>query len=401
MDAVDRLVAKLTRVVVPSHVRHQDGELVRVKTYTYTRRGGGTATATAGRNDLGAGSRVAAKPLSPGTGTEVTLPFPQEMHAESSFVDKIDIADQRKDASVALDIDAAKLDHIADVVGIDKTKIKSIKLRFRNLHVVGSQGVTSPLGDGNYRVVVGVKPNKTSPGAHYVANNSLVHEMRHVAQMQHGNTTSYDLTEAKAEHTAANLQHAEQFGYMDMEIEAQLFGRLAWEGDPAKKPTYSVGADHPYEGQQVWAMSLSDTGEAYVPEDEPVPESNPLLDLIQSMTIGGKKPSPPGQTSVPSAVAEMKGPGPKKWKYAIVAAAKTVNFHSEDHQYNEHTLATLAKVVQEMKEEMATADEERKKLIETLLKQADEIIAAYHAQTKTPSKDYGKVARLSAKLERI
>ena len=187
------LTAKLTHVVVPPYLRVEDGKVIQVAGYEYDRAGPG--------------------PMSSLRTATVTGPAP------TSLLAKADIQDQRKHGKQPIHLDADKFEAAAIAVGIDIGKVKSLKVRFRDLSQ--HQGVTQNLGDGNFRVVVGIKPKDKYEDRHlYVVNNSLVHELRHVTQMQKGNTTEY--LASKEDFAAANLQHAKQGGYVKMEAEAQI-----------------------------------------------------------------------------------------------------------------------------------------------------------------------------------
>jgi hypothetical protein len=215
-------------VVVPAHLRLQDGKVVQVEGYSYERAGVG--------------------PLSSLRTATATAPAP------TSLLAKTDIEDQRKPGAPPIHLDADRFEAAATAVGIDISKVNSIKLRFRDLGQ--HQGVTQNLGGGNFRVVVGIKRKPAYEDRHlYVVNNSLVHELRHVTQMQNGNTVEYKAT--KQEYEAEAPQHAKAGGYIKMEAEAQMFGRLAWPGDPAKKPLGPLGQDKAHHGKTVWAIGFS------------------------------------------------------------------------------------------------------------------------------------------------
>ena len=57
-----------------------------------------------------------------------------------------------------------------------------VRVRFRSEN--GPYGYTKPVGHNAYRVVVNIRNKKSalSEGARYVVNNTLLHELRHVAQ---------------------------------------------------------------------------------------------------------------------------------------------------------------------------------------------------------------------------
>lgn len=92
---------------------------------------------------------------------------------------EIDFADQRKGAVTKLDLDWHTLYLLATKAEVPEgTKIK---LRIRNGS--GPYGFTQRTSDG-YRVVLNIRYEKPqlSESAAYVVNNTLLHELRHVAQ---------------------------------------------------------------------------------------------------------------------------------------------------------------------------------------------------------------------------
>lgn len=97
----------------------------------------------------------------------------------------IDIQDQRPADSIpVLQFDHDMVEAYCAVAGIDLPKVKSLKIRFRAGS--GPYGYTNDLGGGRYRVVINIRYKKValSEAARYVVNNTLLHELRHVAQMQ-------------------------------------------------------------------------------------------------------------------------------------------------------------------------------------------------------------------------
>lgn len=91
---------------------------------------------------------------------------------------EITYQDQRK-SGVEISVDLDTLYILADKAGVpDGTKIK---LRLRDTN--GPYGLTQPTSEG-YRVVLNIRysKNQLSEDARYVVNNTLLHELRHVAQ---------------------------------------------------------------------------------------------------------------------------------------------------------------------------------------------------------------------------
>ncbi len=95
---------------------------------------------------------------------------------------EITYSDQRKSKRTGIDLDLDTLYILADKAGIpDGTEVR-VRLRDGN----GPYGFTSHLGNNTYRVVLNIRYTKLvlSEAAQYVVNNTLLHELRHVAQGQ-------------------------------------------------------------------------------------------------------------------------------------------------------------------------------------------------------------------------
>lgn len=93
---------------------------------------------------------------------------------------EINYTDQRKDKATEITVDMDTLYILAEKAGIpDGTKI-----RFRLRDGNGPYGFTSKLGENEYRVVINLRYDKPqlSESAQYVVNNTVLHELRHVAQ---------------------------------------------------------------------------------------------------------------------------------------------------------------------------------------------------------------------------
>lgn len=106
------------------------------------------------------------------------------------------------------------------------------------------QGMARRRADGTFHVTIGiVKKAAYEDRHHYVANNSLLHELRHVAQMQ-----------ADPNFIAAYKKAIKAVGYQanPYELEARYFGRLA--DHTGKKDTGPAG---PAMGPMVWAVRFA------------------------------------------------------------------------------------------------------------------------------------------------
>jgi len=94
---------------------------------------------------------------------------------------EITYQDQRKSGTeITVDLDALYI--LADKAGIpDGTEVR---VRIRNGS--GPYGFTSQIAKNTYRIVLNIRNPKASlsEGARYVVNNTLLHELRHVAQGQ-------------------------------------------------------------------------------------------------------------------------------------------------------------------------------------------------------------------------
>jgi len=91
--------------------------------------------------------------------------------------------DQRKSQTTKIDADLDGLYILADKAGIDLSGV-DVRIRLRDGN--GPYGYTKPLGNNRYRVVINIRYKKSalSEAAKYVVNNTLLHELRHVTQMQ-------------------------------------------------------------------------------------------------------------------------------------------------------------------------------------------------------------------------
>lgn len=155
--------------------------------------------------------------------------------------DAVDVRDDRPAGATPLQVDAGALDVAIAAAGVTVSASTVIKLRLRPQTQPGQQGSARRLGADQYRIVVHVATKPAFTDHHlYVVNNSLLHELRHVAQMQHD-----------PDHAASYAHQNLTVGYTanTYEVEARYWGRLAdHTGD---KDTGPAGA---HLGKQVWAL---------------------------------------------------------------------------------------------------------------------------------------------------
>lgn len=156
--------------------------------------------------------------------------------------DAVHVRDDRPPGSTAVHIDADALDVALNATGVAVGPHTVIKVRLRPQNTPGQQGSARRLGPDEYRVVVHVADKPKFDDHHlYVINNSLLHELRHVAQMQ--NDPDHELHYA---HENVSVGYAEN----KYEVEARHYGRLAdHTGD---KPTGPAGT---HLGGSCWALS--------------------------------------------------------------------------------------------------------------------------------------------------
>lgn len=98
--------------------------------------------------------------------------------------------DQRKSKNTEIVADLDGLYILADKAGID---LDGVDVRIRLRDGDGPYGFTTPLGGNAYRVVINIRYKKMvlSEAAKYVVNNTLLHELRHVTQMQGSRNLSH------------------------------------------------------------------------------------------------------------------------------------------------------------------------------------------------------------------
>jgi len=225
MSAIEELRDRLElgRVVVPPHMKVLGGKLVRVKGYSYTRRGGKKRVVLSDK---------------PAPGQDVWARNPARA---------VDFEDQRSSPGAKVEIDPERLNAAMLAAGVVGSKNLKIKLRIRDQAKAGQQGMAQKIGPEEYRVVISVAPKARLENNHlYVLNNSLVHEMRHVAQHQEDPDMGFKYAQA-----------LKSVGYSKnpYEAEARAFGRLADHSGEKEIPA-GLG---PALGESVWGIVPRDT----------------------------------------------------------------------------------------------------------------------------------------------
>lgn len=121
----------------------------------------------------------------------------------------IDISDQREGDLPIIQIDRDLVEAYLGVAGVDLSGSGVVKIRIRKGRAGDPYGFTQPTKDG-YRIVINIRYHKLylSEAASYVVSNTLLHEIRHVAQFQQ-----------------KGLSVSPQYDGVD-EVEAREFGRL-------------------------------------------------------------------------------------------------------------------------------------------------------------------------------
>ena len=99
--------------------------------------------------------------------------------------DAVDLRDDRPAGAPPLTVDATRFDVALHAAGVTVAPHTEIRLRLRAQTHPGQQGSTKRIGPDGLRVVVHVADKPSLADRHlYVVNNSLLHELRHVAQLQ-------------------------------------------------------------------------------------------------------------------------------------------------------------------------------------------------------------------------
>lgn len=97
---------------------------------------------------------------------------------------EITYQDQRKTQKTQLSVDWDNLYLLAEKAGVPEGT--EVRVRVRTYKMGAPYGFSQQVGPNAYRVVLNLKYRKPqlSEGAQYVVNNTLLHELRHVAQGQ-------------------------------------------------------------------------------------------------------------------------------------------------------------------------------------------------------------------------
>ena len=158
----------------------------------------------------------------------------------------LDIKDRRKESRQAknpLHTDTEALEIAMAIAGVEVTPNLVIKVRVKDQRSAGQQGEAKRIGPEAFLVKIRVAgKGHYEDRHHYVLNNSLIHELRHVAQMQQDE--AFGAKYAKANATVG-------YGSNPYEVEAREYGRLA--DHTGTKDTGSAG---PALGKECWGLGL-------------------------------------------------------------------------------------------------------------------------------------------------
>lgn len=183
---------------------------------------------------MGAGSAKAHRPFP-------VAPAGRSDQGLSGAPRAIEFRDDRPAGSAPIRVELQAMGAALQAAGVLVGPRTRILLRLREQALPGQQGLAQRIGPDRYRVVIHVAPKDRLEDRHlYVLNNSLLHELRHVAQMQ-----------ADPEHGSKYLHQNLTVGYQAnaFEVEARYYGRLA--DHTGTKDTGPLG---PAFGKQVWAL---------------------------------------------------------------------------------------------------------------------------------------------------
>lgn len=159
----------------------------------------------------------------------------------SRVVDGVDFRDDRPPGSPPLAVHPPAMETALAAAGVTVGPHTVIKLRLRSQTAPGQQGHAQQLGSDSYRVVIHVADKPRLADRHlYVINNSLLHELRHVAQMQH---------DPHHQANYAHQNHTVGYQHNSYEVEARYWGRLADHTN-----TKDTGPAGPALGKAVWAL---------------------------------------------------------------------------------------------------------------------------------------------------
>lgn len=155
------------------------------------------------------------------------------------------IADRRKASRQAkneLRFSREAAEIILAVVGVEITPNLVIKVTLVDVDAK-KQGVARRVGPEAFEVTISVAGKAHYEDRHhYVINNSLCHELRHVAQMQADENFA-------AKYAAASKKVG--YGRNPYEVEARFYGRLA-----DHTGTKNTGPAGPAMGELLWAIAL-------------------------------------------------------------------------------------------------------------------------------------------------
>lgn len=154
-----------------------------------------------------------------------------------------DLRKTSRQAKHQLLLDQEALDIACAVVGVDLCAGQPVLIELRDGDGK-KQGYARPTSRGGFKVVVYVAKKDAYQDRHlYVVNNSLLHELRHVAQMQ-----------TDPNHGARYAWAQGHFGYNanPYEVDARYFGRVA-----DHTGTKNTGNAGPALGELVWAVRFA------------------------------------------------------------------------------------------------------------------------------------------------
>ena len=163
----------------------------------------------------------------------------------TTSTDIITVRDARKSTRQAkhpLVLDREALDIACAIVGVELGQGGTILVELRDA-ASGKQGFARRTRKGFKVVLFVTKKDTYEDRHHYVINNSLCHELRHVAQMQ----ADEDFTAKYAAATKAVGYEANPY-----EVDARYHGRLA-----DHTGTKNTGTAGPAVGELVWAVRFA------------------------------------------------------------------------------------------------------------------------------------------------
>lgn len=176
-----------------------------------------------------------------GSGSKTHLDYYPIGPARWRPADAVDVRDDRPAGATELAVATEALEQAMAAAGVKAGGDTEIRLRLRAQDHPGQQGHCTRLGKDSFRVVVRVADKPEFADRHlYVINNSLVHELRHVAQMQ---------TDPNHASAYAHQQATAGYQHNTFEVEARQYGRLA-----DHTGTKDTGEAGPALGKALWAI---------------------------------------------------------------------------------------------------------------------------------------------------